>query len=268
MLMSIWDLPESDQRQLLLELLQKFPLAASLEAWCDKEDVPKYTAPRPQFKSHCSRMRIGQGDDSSVVGCPWCRRPVALAASVEPSQPSPCAKRTTRHAYTTLLYGSECDKYFLGALVVAEGLRQFAKSCAEDHVPLLLMHTDDVPEAYVASLTKAGWVCKEVGYLYTGVARALFKNFRTSRFLSVFTKLRALEQVDFEKVLFLDLDILVRGNLRELFELRAPAAMKRGEPVMKHGDLIPYSVLWGHPTRRAKDELPQHQQASGINAGA
>ena len=100
------------------------------------------------------------------------------------------------------------------------------------------------------------------------MARALFKNYWNSRFLSVFTKLRALEQIDYDKVLFLDLDILIRGNLGELFQLRAPAAMKRGEPVMEHGQRVPYSTLWGHPTRRGRDKLPQHQQASGINAGA
>ena len=84
----------------------------------------------------------------------------------------------------------------------------------------------------------------------------------------VFTKLRALEQHEYEKVLFLDLDILVRGDLADVFRLRAPAAMKRGEPVMEHGELVPYATLWGHPTRREADRLPQYQQASGINVRA
>ena len=44
----------------------------------------------------------------------------------------------------------------------------------------------------------------------TKVAWSLFKNWKGSRFIDVFTKLRVLEQEDFEKVLFLDLDLLVR----------------------------------------------------------
>ena len=266
-LMSVESLAESDQRQLLLKLLAKFALSASLEAWCDKDHVPQYTAPRPRFKSHCRKVRMEHHDDSPnfIAGCPWCRRPVAVAATVD-EPPKAAPSLTTKHAYATLLYGKECDKYFLGALVVAEGLRQFANG--REDVPLLLLHTWDVPKTYITSLSKAGWVCKEVGYLHKGVAKALFKKYYYSRFLSVFTKLRALQQMEFEKVLFLDLDILVRGSLSELFELRAPAAMKRGEPVMSHGQLIPYATLWGHPTRRATDSLPQHQQASGINAPA
>jgi len=43
--------------------------------------------------------------------------------------------------------------------------------------------------------------------------------------------------------------------------------MKRGAPIPSHGAAVPYSWIWGHPTRRQGDLLPQHQQASGINAG-
>eukprot|EP00439_Symbiodinium_sp_Y106_P056443 s1321_g7.t3 len=266
-LLSVWNLPESEQRQLLVELLEKFSFSASLEAWCDQDHVPEYTSPRPRFKSNCTGVCLqGQGSDS-VLGCPWCRRPLTI--SVEIPQPLPCTvTATTRHAYATLLYGGECDKYFLGALVVAEGLRRFAtESRTGQTSSLLLLHTYDVPKAYIEALTTAGWKCKEVDYIYKGVARALFKNYWTSRFHGVFTKLRALEQHEYEKVLFLDLDILVRGDLADVFRLRAPAAMKRGEPVMEHGELVPYATLWGHPTRREADRLPQHQQASGINAG-
>ena len=131
------------------------------------------------------------------------------------------------------------------------------------------MHTPDVPKSYLRALAAAGWVCREVEYL-SKVAWALFKNWQNSRFIDVFTKLRVLEQEDFEKVLFLDLDLLVRDggeSLAKLFQLRAPAAMKRGPPIPDHGARVPYGLIWGHPTRRKGDELPQHQQASGINAG-
>eukprot|EP00931_Biecheleriopsis_adriatica_P067057 TRINITY_DN41262_c0_g1_i1.p1 TRINITY_DN41262_c0_g1~~TRINITY_DN41262_c0_g1_i1.p1 ORF type:complete len:351 (-),score=78.15 TRINITY_DN41262_c0_g1_i1:193-1245(-) len=110
-----------------------------------------------------------------------------------------------------------------------------------------------------------------------------FHNWRRSRFIDVFTKLRALELDDFEKVLLLDLDILIREGsaplehclkngsasegLASLFNLKPPAAMKRGDPSPEHGEEVVYSRLWAHPTRRKSDGLPPHQQASGINAG-
>ena len=57
------------------------------------------------------------------------------------------------------------------------------------------------------------------------------------------------------------------ASLAKLFDLNAPAAMKRGAPIPSHGALVPYSWIWAHPIRRQADSLPQHQQASGINAG-
>jgi len=141
----------------------------------------------------------------------------------------------------------------------------------------VLLHTPDVPRQYVDMLSAVGWSCECVAYL-GGVSSALFHNWRKSRFIDVFTKLRVLQLTAFDKVLFLDLDLLVRaapaaathgegGGIESLFDLRPPAAMKRGPPVPRHGDEVPYADLWSHPTRRSGDELPCHQQASGINAG-
>ena len=58
-----------------------------------------------------------------------------------------------------------------------------------------------------------------------------------------------------------------RRKLQDLFRLPAPAAMKRGGMVPRHGDAVPYGALWSHAARREGDQLPPHQQASGINAG-
>jgi len=91
--------------------------------------------------------------------------------------------------------------------------------------------------------------------------------------VDVFTKLRVLQLTSYDKVLLLDLDLLIRPlqlealRLDRLFDLPPPAAMKRGTPVPAHGELLSYSAIWSHPTRRSGDELPPHQQASGINAG-
>ena len=48
------------------------------------------------------------------------------------------------------------------------------------------------------------------------------------RFVDVFTKLRALQQVDFSKIVLLDLDVIVVRDIGELFSFETPAALFRG----------------------------------------
>eukprot|EP00913_Durusdinium_trenchii_P025675 g24098.t1 len=261
-LQALRELPLDEQHKVLEELLSLKPLGAALEAWCDQDFSPCGSADRPRGRSWAVPLHwTGAVSEQNVTGCPWCRRPVAIAAQLAMDVP---ARDGNRYAYATLLYGPACHKYFLGALVLGEGLQRYGSG-----ITALLMHTPDVPKRYLEALSAAGWLCREVEYL-SKVAWALFKNWQTSRFIDVFTKLRVLEQEDFDKVLFLDLDLLVRDggeSLAKLFHLRPPAAMKRGPPIPSHGDPVPYGLIWGHPTRRQGDELPQHQQASGINAG-
>jgi len=205
-----------------------------------------------------------------AVGCPWCRRPVTITVA-DPTTPVQAPAGPTpveRCAYVTLLYGPRCHSYFLGALVLGWGLRRHA-ACNAARV---LLHTPDIPEAYLEALASSGWTCQRVAYL-SGVASAFFHNWRKSRFVDVFTKLRALQLTAFDKVLLLDLDLLVRApasggeGLESLFALPTPAAMKRGLPVPAHGEQVSYCDIWEYPARRSGDNLPQHQQASGINAG-
>lgn len=281
-----------DRVTLARALLSELGASVSLEAWVDDDFVPKDSAPPPKRPSRKTSLQWEwcwqkqQGLPEQVTGCPWCRRPLMARGSLRVEEPSLDFEFDTksrlaglpgrpdgtsgRYAYTTLLYGPSCHSYFLGALVLVEGLRRFG-GLSSSVVPVL-MHTPDVPQSYCKVLEQAGWICREVDYI-KDVARSLFHNWRSSRFIDVFTKLRALQLDDFDKVLLLDLDILVRdgcapgGNIDSLFSLKPPAAMKRGDPVPQHGEEVPYSKLWGHPTRRRGDELPPHQQASGINAG-
>eukprot|EP00438_Fugacium_kawagutii_P018030 Skav216299 [mRNA] locus=scaffold494:135540:149103:- [translate_table: standard] len=259
-------LPLEEQRLALEELSSTLHIDVALEAWCDQDFVPASSSQRPKRRSWRVPLRWATTaiDETSVTGCPWCRRPVTVGVhrdvdGVQESDPS----RSSRFAYATLLYGPQCHSYFLGALVLGEGLQRFGGG-----ITALLLHTADVPQNYLEALASAV-SSHQVQYL-SKVSWSLFKNWKGSRFIDVFTKLRVLEQEDFEKVLFLDLDLLVRDcgtSLAKLFQLRAPAAMKRGAPIPSHGARVPYAWIWGHPTRRQGDLLPQHQQASGINAG-
>merc|ERR1719343_498771 len=71
---------------------------------------------------------------------------------------------------------------------------------------------------------------------------------------------------DFEKVLMMDIDLLVRSNIDELFDLPAPAAMRRGM-----NDRYPYKtgdVLDGRVFFLGYDNTKwAWGQGTGINAG-
>lgn len=107
---------------------------------------------------------------------------------------------------------------------------------------LVCLHTADVPDEHL-ELLKLFWDCRLVEHVEVAAAERLSTDDRISesRFFKVFTKLRALEQTDFEKVLVMDIDLLatwsqtfeagggqVLSNIDQLFDLPAPAAMKRG----------------------------------------
>jgi len=191
--------------------------------------------------------------------CVHCRLPLTLevcrgslpseeeAAGTEVSD----APSKGLYAYATLLYGGKAE-YFLGALVIGHSLK--ASGSSLDRV---LMHTEDVPTPFLEVLANL-WTLRRVQYVEG--SRRLYKKYNTSRFKAVFTKLQALSCVDYEKVLMLDLDMLVRSNIDCLFELSTPAAMKRasgrGQP--SHGGTFDSRDLW-----RTDGE----DMCSGINAG-
>lgn len=149
-----------------------------------------------------------------------------------------------RFAYVGMLYGS--NEYFLGALVMGYTLMKTGT-----FYDRILMVTPDVNQEIRIILSNY-FIIKEVDYIYT-----LDENFysKTTRFKEVFTKLQALN-LDYEKILMLDLDMFVLKNLDHLFELKAPAAMIRTK-TLKFGEKIPSKYI-----NQGKDKI-----YGGINAG-
>lgn len=154
-------------------------------------------------------------------------------------------------AYATLLYGSTAE-YFLGALVLGWSLHEHG--CQEDK---LLLHTEDVPDPFLEALRQY-WKLRQVNAL--NAVQTLYEDFDKSRFKGVFTKLQVLSVTDYRKVLMMDLDMLVRGNLDELFKLRTPAALKRcsGREQPEHGGDVFAEDMW---------YAQRDGMCSGINAG-
>mmetsp|Transcript_78712 Transcript_78712/g.248810 ORF Transcript_78712/g.248810 Transcript_78712/m.248810 type:complete len:392 (+) Transcript_78712:809-1984(+) len=191
------------------------------------------------------------------VSCVHCRSPLPLwigrcgPGDAEAEGHAGAAEPEGRFAYATLLYGAKTE-YFLGALVTGWSLKATGTS-----IDLLLLHTVDVPAPFLKVLSRH-WILRQVDYL-EGSAK-LYKNYSSSRFKAVFTKLQALGCTDYAKVLMLDLDMLVRKSLDDLFSLPAPAALKRssGREQPEHGGTFGAEDLW----RRQCDDM-----CSGINAG-
>lgn len=130
---------------------------------------------------------------------------------------------------------------------------------------LVCLHTEDVPEAMLALLSKI-WDCRLIEHVQA--SKSLSWPDQDHRFEHVFTKLRAMGLVEFEKVLMMDIDLLVMSNIDDLFALQAPAAMKRGMNDVgwapKHGSTLDGRRFFRGPVPKDKYTWGQ---GTGINAG-
>ncbi|CAE7416327.1 unnamed protein product [Symbiodinium sp. CCMP2456] len=152
--------------------------------------------------SQCGKFDT-TGQPSSPYFCPCCRDGIG--------GPPSCA-------YTSLIYGSNMA-YVMGALALGSSL----VLSGSEHKRVLL-HTEDV---HADSLQLLGqiWQLQQVPYIIS--AGDLHVSSDKARFREVFTKLHAFnpEVLPYDRVVFLDLDMIVLRNIDELFELRPPAAM-------------------------------------------
>ncbi|KAF8640458.1 hypothetical protein AX17_000122 [Amanita inopinata Kibby_2008] len=116
-------------------------------------------------------------------------------------------------AYVTLLTK---QSYLTAALVVDYGLR-----AVKSKYPLVAMVTSSLPEDARIVLQRRGIVVREVETLKPqAVAHQLHPH--DARFEDTWTKLRGFELEEYERVVLLDCDMLVRKNMDELFEIELP----------------------------------------------
>ncbi len=149
-----------------------------------------------------------------------------------------------KYAYVGILYGS--NEYYLGALVMGYTLAK-----TNTKYDKILLVTSDVNNE-IREILKTYFIIKEVEYLYINNNNFYDKN---TRFKEVFTKLQALN-LDYDKIIMLDLDMFILKNLDHLFELSAPAAMVR-ETNLEYGEKIPPELI----------KIRNGKISGGINAG-
>ena len=102
-----------------------------------------------------------------------------------------------------LLRWGKSSEYVLGALVLGHSIKRSGSKHA-----LVCLYADDVPPSCVLLLSRI-WDCRPVQHIAVA-ADKLGNSSPGHRFAKVFTKLRSLELVEFEKILVLDIDIYVR----------------------------------------------------------
>lgn len=240
----LWRGTKRDWRPPLLWLKCSSQLAGS---------VPKYLRPHRPRETKVPANQAWRGF------CCVCRRPLDLELCSPPDKPESPKEVRGKYAFVITLWGSS-RSYVLGALVLGHSIR----STGSKHA-LVCLHTDDVPEAYIDLLSRV-WDCRVIQHVES--SKRLCWPDQADRFEKVFTKLNGLGLVEFEKIVMMDIDMLVVKNIDDLFDLPAPAAMKRGMTSMQ---------WWGQKHGEAIDGRPffcggglgkySWGQGTGINAG-
>jgi len=118
-----------------------------------------------------------------------------------------------KYAYVTMMCGG--DGYLAGVEALGQSLVETGSL-----LPRVVMVTSDVSEAARASLAAEGWELK----LVDAVPSPRVDDAIYARFANSFTKLRAFDLVEFDKIVFLDADTVVLQNIEELFDRPSFAA--------------------------------------------
>eukprot|EP00928_Gymnodinium_smaydae_P063585 TRINITY_DN4711_c0_g6_i1.p1 TRINITY_DN4711_c0_g6~~TRINITY_DN4711_c0_g6_i1.p1 ORF type:complete len:734 (+),score=73.98 TRINITY_DN4711_c0_g6_i1:63-2264(+) len=174
------------------------------------------------------------------------------------------------YAFVSLLFGSK-PSMCLGAVVLAESLRKHSPD-----IPRILLVAEDVPEHFRPVLHQSGWCVKEVPCIH-----GAFTHFHEdAKFATeVFMKLHVFNAaiLPFEKVLFLDVDTLVRKDISSVFRLQTPAAVSNwkdgksmdcpaeGEVLNPERTSINAGVLLCSPNQALFDVLKTDAERAGVH---
>ena len=128
---------------------------------------------------------------------------------------------SSKYAYVMLMFGG--PKYLAGILVMAYTIR--LHGAIND---IVVMVTDDVPDQSIKEMKKLNVKVVRVDYLEYKITTKFMSKKQIERYDWIsksFTKWKCLELTEYEKVLFLDCDMIVVKNLDPVFELQTPAGV-------------------------------------------
>ena len=139
---------------------------------------------------------------------------------------------TGRYAYVTTLYGNNI--YLAGALVLGHSLMKTRTS-----YDTIILVTPDVSPQYKSYLKTV--YTNVIDIEYTTVSSNIFSEENT-RFKDVFTKLECLALEQYNKIILLDIDMIIAKNIDHLFKLNTPAACLKRYYV-PYGKIIPKNMI-------------------------
>jgi len=133
------------------------------------------------------------------------------------------------YAITTLLFGG--DGYLPGVLLLGSSIRKVIPKEYKKYITLCCMVTNDVSLEARALISNIYDRVIEVEYLQIPPHLIKHKNPNTQKIYSkTFTKLRIFEMTDYDKVLFMDSDMLVlKKDIVSLFNLNTPSVIFMGK---------------------------------------
>jgi alpha-N-acetylglucosamine transferase len=188
----------------------------------------------------------------------------------DPSQPSPHQVAEERRAYATFLATrlqdpSAEDAYFTAVRVLNYQLQHSPGTRTRLPIPFLVLVAPFVSEEKRAILTAEGAVVLPVELLESEVADWVRPG--EERFVDQFTKLRLFEQTQYERILYLDADMLLLRSLddiwdepvaREVLPTLSAAPSTRPEAVAQLDALIPdnYTLVGVSDTGGAQHPFP------------
>ena len=132
------------------------------------------------------------------------------------------------YAITTLLFGG--DSYLPGILLLGSSIKKIMSKSYEKYITLCCMVTNDVSAEARTLISKIYDRIFDVEYLQIPPKLIKHKNPNTQTIYSkTFTKLRIFEMTEYDKVLFLDSDMLVlKKDFFSLFNLNTPSCVFLG----------------------------------------
>lgn len=160
----------------------------------------------------------------------------------------------SRHAYVTL-----ATRSVPGALALAASYRAFQK---RKDIPIVCMTTPDIPETDRQALQA----------VFDDIIPVNYVTCQGEPSSSAFTKWTALTLTQYDKVLFVDADMIFASNVDELFDLQAPAGTFESFqlfPYAGHGCV--YStcekLVEAHRTKTFNETLGRENPYLGIKHG-
>ena len=198
----------------------------------------KYIKNKSKIKSHSKSKTQYKKQNYTNYCCldKTKKKCVPIASTLHLSRKTKRNTRSTRkthnkpyYAITTLLFGG--DGYLPGVLLLGSSIRKVIPKEYKKYITLCCMVTNDVSLEARALISNIYDRVIEVEYLQIPPHLIKHKNPNTQKIYSkTFTKLRIYEMTDYDKILFMDSDMLVlKKDIVSLFNLNTPAVIFMGK---------------------------------------